>query len=1049
MDEPVTTGSQGGDAPWRGNSYLPIAELSPSLGASPSRSIRAIVSLIWPYSASKHSVALLLTEPDFRLRRNRGQVKVYFKGPSARAVARSGITSGDEVVLGLEGAEWLTDEQATSTPGRGIEWALVFQGRLLLQSRRAPVINLDDPALTPEEDARAQDYSRSPSPIGATPVYRPQKQIDDDADHWSSPAFLKRTRISSGPFFEAGYDPFAEDDGYIQGKGRKKPRFSRGHEGWTYVEESPSPDATNATNVMADINAKEAGSSDSTERSLAPGVAGKLLGEERKEGPTSSSSIRSSDGEEDASEEIVHPPANGKHLRTEYQDPNVPGTLLSLQTDTVQRQDTIHQTHDAQIPPISPRLEPVQSPSLPIVSPFLQRSIDPSLTNLDPSQYAYGKHTHSETAADLEETSQGVEKPYEEEVGYLDAPSQLLSHPQDTDAWVQSGTHLPDAQDIPRDSAVAHESMYNNYTEMNERYDGSTWPGPHPTTFDHGFPQQTADSLLNLGPVNTTGTYYGDTSIVDYAPAYTAEEQAYHHGPGFLHEDGSVAAGAGVGAYTHERRLLDHSARQISIGDDPYQQKTGVGEEVAGDGYSSEAGASEESFDEYSSSEDDTHSVKEDSTHVEAALLDELSAAPSTAVNNKETVRQPLEVIEIDSTDSSASVTSSKSASPGPSDAHVDKGLLPTRDTAQYPSQTSSLPASLEGDRQAVALLEVHKESNDQLITPDATQQMEPPLQPPPLSFTEEKEHAPLQPTTPKPSAPEQLKGTNELTKPHGTDNSLQGPSEPDSQSTLNQLSSITPTKPTPMTLSSAVSKPPATSATVHHHPPPPLHPPSGLLTPTAYYPPLPSLGSHFSTPVSILSLVVSATPTARASTGPRDHHLTLRVADPASSPTTVAVQLFRPYKAALPAVRQGDVILLRDVLVRSMKRRVGLVSGGSSGWAVWKGKAQKDGETNEDGVLDHADPESEVQVNGPPVEYGPEEIAAVERLWKWWAGLRSFERNMLQKDGVVGETSRQDEHPDKEASKHGTKGINGVNGVDKSARGHGVAVGGLGGASQ
>jgi len=64
--------------------HIPIAQLTPLLAAPASRSIKAVVTLTWPYSSATGSVAFLLSEPDFRLRRTRGQVRVQFSGSSAK-----------------------------------------------------------------------------------------------------------------------------------------------------------------------------------------------------------------------------------------------------------------------------------------------------------------------------------------------------------------------------------------------------------------------------------------------------------------------------------------------------------------------------------------------------------------------------------------------------------------------------------------------------------------------------------------------------------------------------------------------------------------------------------------------------------------------------------------------------------------------------------------------------------------------------------------------------------------------------------------------------
>ena len=125
--------AQNGATALQKTSHLPIAQLTPLLSTPSSRSIKAVVTLTWPYSSVTDTVAFLLAEPDFRLRRTRGQVRVQFKGSSAKAVRTAGVASGDEVILSLEGVEFVHDEIIDSTPGRGVEFELKFTERLLLQ----------------------------------------------------------------------------------------------------------------------------------------------------------------------------------------------------------------------------------------------------------------------------------------------------------------------------------------------------------------------------------------------------------------------------------------------------------------------------------------------------------------------------------------------------------------------------------------------------------------------------------------------------------------------------------------------------------------------------------------------------------------------------------------------------------------------------------------------------------------------------------------------------------------------------------------------------
>lgn len=115
---------------------LPIAVLTPELANLESKEFRAIVTLIWPFSSSTRQCALLLAETDFRLRRNKGQVRVRFTGPSARAIAETGVGIGDEVIIGLRGAQFVQEEADVRTPGKSIDWELSYSQTLIAQVRK-------------------------------------------------------------------------------------------------------------------------------------------------------------------------------------------------------------------------------------------------------------------------------------------------------------------------------------------------------------------------------------------------------------------------------------------------------------------------------------------------------------------------------------------------------------------------------------------------------------------------------------------------------------------------------------------------------------------------------------------------------------------------------------------------------------------------------------------------------------------------------------------------------------------------------------------------
>lgn len=112
---------------------IPIAQINPDLDRLSESSIRTTVTLVWPYSSSTKAFSFLLAEPDFRLRRSNGQVKVVFHGLVAEKVAETRVGIGDEVVLSLAGSRLDKNETATQTPGRYVAWDVHFDDRVHLE----------------------------------------------------------------------------------------------------------------------------------------------------------------------------------------------------------------------------------------------------------------------------------------------------------------------------------------------------------------------------------------------------------------------------------------------------------------------------------------------------------------------------------------------------------------------------------------------------------------------------------------------------------------------------------------------------------------------------------------------------------------------------------------------------------------------------------------------------------------------------------------------------------------------------------------------------
>ncbi|KAH6987488.1 hypothetical protein BKA56DRAFT_576958 [Ilyonectria sp. MPI-CAGE-AT-0026] len=233
----------------------PIALLSPDIANQKTRVVDGAITITWPFSIVTKSIAFIVAERDFRLRRDKGQVRIRFHGPAAKAIADASVGGGDEIRLSLDGAQWEKNETNTQLAGSTLEWQLEFTNRLSLvikrtDSQEEKTIEIDsdptngqiDEAAPPDEPSSTSDlaipFSGSPdvslsTKRPASPSFEPQE--------FASPAFIKRARVSYGSLFEGGLDIFDEDVGQ-KNKAKKKSRFSLPANAWRYSSRSPSPD---------------------------------------------------------------------------------------------------------------------------------------------------------------------------------------------------------------------------------------------------------------------------------------------------------------------------------------------------------------------------------------------------------------------------------------------------------------------------------------------------------------------------------------------------------------------------------------------------------------------------------------------------------------------------------------------------------------------------------------------------------------------------------------------------------------------------------------
>jgi Telomeric single stranded DNA binding POT1/CDC13 len=354
-----------------------ITELSPIIDSQTPKYIDGVVSLIWPYSSRTRRTAILLADPDFRIRKAKGQTKVTFEGHSAVAVAESHVGIGDTVHLSLEGAQWTQPDEDVFTTGKRADWDLEYSERVYVEINKGTIpLAVVDVCEVPDSAAHGPLREIDINEGFTTRTPRSRKS----EDLWSSPAFAKQKSRPSAPSAETSLSYFVDDDGYVPGKGRKRPRFSRNSASWQYVERSSSSDQGNhvpaTTSPTSDPHELSVAGSNRSDREL----------EDRRhslevlELPGSPSQHPEHDYRVTAGfkveEELSMPPppltfakqqdvVDSPTIRPEAEI----GTLFSPQEQQRQQEEQAVTPTRA----TTPRLFPLTSPGLPPISPLIKR----------------------------------------------------------------------------------------------------------------------------------------------------------------------------------------------------------------------------------------------------------------------------------------------------------------------------------------------------------------------------------------------------------------------------------------------------------------------------------------------------------------------------------------------------------------------------------------------------------------------------------------------------------------------------------------------------
>ncbi|KAL2811322.1 hypothetical protein BJX63DRAFT_399322 [Aspergillus granulosus] len=347
---------------------IPIAQLSTDVDILAEKSIHSVVTLLWPYSSSTKSLGLLLAEPDFRLRRLNGQVKVLFHGHVAEEVAKSHVGIGDKVYLSLAGSRLMENNAVAQTPGSRSAYELHFDASAFFEvwrdSKLLSVVQVDRSS-SPPASADIPATPRTPGLNGSTYTAGPL-----DSASWQSPAFFERSRKSFG-LADITFDPFEEEDGYVPGKGRKRPRFSMRSNEWRVIDERESPGEKDLPDWTVIFDEELATNSDADEeRTSKPQDAGDSGTSPRPEAVVSGPASENADVAMVDSQPIV------SEVETEQSNDGITDNANLLRPDNAPKSnpETTRESDTSEIAHLStntPRLHPIPSPGLPDPSPLV------------------------------------------------------------------------------------------------------------------------------------------------------------------------------------------------------------------------------------------------------------------------------------------------------------------------------------------------------------------------------------------------------------------------------------------------------------------------------------------------------------------------------------------------------------------------------------------------------------------------------------------------------------------------------------------------------
>ncbi|KEF51874.1 uncharacterized protein A1O9_12212 [Exophiala aquamarina CBS 119918] len=1048
---------------------VPVTGLSPTSTPTALRShIEANVALVWPYSNSTATFSLLLVDHT-----SRGQVKVVFRGGCAKQVANTKVGIGDKIKLALVGCEWKETVDILSTPGKRLEWDLQFHSRLVLQihsqDRSAILLDYtapDSQSTVPISDTenilRARNSAIKAS-LNGLALQKPSAiQVP-----YLTPS--KPTRQPTrGNFFASSFATLANDDGYIVGRGRKRTKFARHSGDWDLVDdERVAPDTNSPRGAEVDGNKSEFDGAVGlpvearlkvVQQKVGNNEAPRMDSDTENESPPRTAPV-SSDLQQEMFEDVLIEAALDKHMQqkssvisTTDPHPSVPpqGATVMGPPSTPLKQLHLSQNPDILLPrtgerdvdrATTPRILPLASPGLPLVSPLVQQSgvevgyfpiFQEGLSQLDASGGGRSDHSAIDPMLEISDnkTAASDESPVivEERVSesWELQERRKSDSPSDTQIFA-SYNHAIQPNDYPtpeqtQPSLLPDQWLSTLEASIAQELSNNDQPSPvnvesEPTVFvaeTHSHPNVPAERLHNIHTTGVMGVETGDlygapegdlTETPEPQPQISQTEHGDLHAP-FQLSQSEISAST----FFTSNHMVDITAVDVV--------EPSVHAHWATDALRLDAAVTASDFSSFP-----VHDQVEGAGWIES-LDGNVESRERFHEDAASTGNQPGTIlpdqrseIHIDDQQQSASVRAE----------HTE---LPTESNTDLANQDLDIKSPAHEQHAAPAIpLFVHQSSASvdytHLPTPDQTQKENNSL-----DYRPEVVPAENQITLPSPQ-PSQEK--------YKTDISEKDPdNEPASQSATQAFQVATPSGPRVVAplrssqrlssrntaLSKSISSPfftprrsarfstspsreetiPPSSPLSHTYPsspnqtlehqerstdmmvhqlPSPVLPSfeplatgdSGLTTPLAYYPRLSSLNEHFGQLIDVIAVCTrSSSKAERAKAGPKDYHTSLHLIDLScelyQNPHVLA-QVFRPMKKALPTAQAGDVVILHNFKVHTVKRNFALLSSDTSSWAVISFSSNSS--------------KPKVVSSGPPLEQGSSEADYAWSLFRWW----------------------------------------------------------------